>query len=139
MGRALSGPEFFESTLTAYLEEWLAGLDVRVERQPAAPGRDNLLAWYDHPGARKRILFDVHQDTVPVGGMSIPPFVPTIERGRLYGRGSCDVKGSMATIVARRSPVWCGRASAKDTRSVLLVCTVDENTSTGFASRVSRR
>ena len=51
MGRALSGPEFFESRLTAYLEEWLGALGVRLERQPVAPGRDNLLAWYDQPGA----------------------------------------------------------------------------------------
>ncbi len=47
MGRGLSGPEFLESRLTAYLEEWLGSLGVRLERQPVAPDRDNLLAWYD--------------------------------------------------------------------------------------------
>ncbi len=52
-----------------------------------APGRDNLLAWYEAPGARRLILFDVHQDTVPADGMTIPPFVPEIDRGRLSRPG----------------------------------------------------
>ena len=38
MGRGLSGPEFFESKLTDYLEEWLGVLGVRVERQHRRPG-----------------------------------------------------------------------------------------------------
>ena len=46
-----------------------------------APGRDNLLAWYDAPESRRLILFDVHQDTVPADGMTIPPFVPEIAGG----------------------------------------------------------
>ena len=49
MGRALAGPEFLESRLTAYLEDWFRALGVRLERQPVAPDRDNLLAWYDRP------------------------------------------------------------------------------------------
>ena len=100
MGRAISrARRFFETRLTAYLEQWLGGLGVRLERHAVAPGRDNLLAGLDKTGSRRRLRFDVHQDTVPVGGMTIPPFVPTIERGRLYGRGSCDVKGSMAAML----------------------------------------
>ncbi len=136
MGRGLSGPEFFESKLTDYLEDWLGLLGVRVERQVVAPGRDNLLAWYDHPGARFRILFDVHQDTVPVGGMSIPPFVPAIERGRLYGRGSCDVKGSMAAILTAFARLV--RERPRGAASVLLACTVDEEFTHLGSSRLSK-
>ncbi len=47
MGRSLSGPDYFETRLTDYLENWFRELGVRHERQPVAPGRDNLLAWYD--------------------------------------------------------------------------------------------
>jgi acetylornithine deacetylase/succinyl-diaminopimelate desuccinylase family protein len=135
MGRALSGPEFFETKLTAYLEQWFDALGVRHERLPVAPGRDNLLAWYDQPGARPRVLFDVHQDTVPVGGMTIPPFIPTIEQGRLYGRGSCDVKGSMAAMLWAFARLV--REKPAGAASVLLACTVDEEFTHLGSSRLS--
>ena len=89
-----------------------------------APGRDNLLAWYDAPDARRLILFDVHQDTVPADGMTIPPFVPEIAGGRLSGRGSCDVKGSMAAMLSAFARLV--RERPPGSASVLLACTVDE-------------
>jgi acetylornithine deacetylase/succinyl-diaminopimelate desuccinylase family protein len=135
MGRSLAGPEFLESRLTTYLEEWLGGLGVRLERQPVAPDRDNLLAWYVNPASRRRLLFDVHQDTVPVGGMTVPPFVPTIERGRLYGRGSCDVKGSMAAMLLAFARLV--REQPPGAASVLLACTVDEEFTHRGSSRLS--
>jgi acetylornithine deacetylase/succinyl-diaminopimelate desuccinylase family protein len=135
MGRSLAGPEFLESRLTSYLEDWLARLRVRLERQPVAPDRDNLLAWYDNPASGRRLLFDVHQDTVPVGGMTIPPFVPRIERGRLYGRGSCDVKGSMAAMLLAFARLV--HEQPRGAASVLLACTVDEEFTHRGSSRLS--
>jgi acetylornithine deacetylase/succinyl-diaminopimelate desuccinylase-like protein len=124
MGRSLVGPEYFETRLAAYLETWFRELDVRFERQTVAPGRDNLLAWYDAPQPRKLILFDVHQDTVPADGMTIPPFVPEISGGRLSGRGSCDVKGAMAAMLSAFARLVRERPSGS--ASVLMACTVDE-------------
>lgn len=46
------------------------------------------------------ILIASHLDTVPVDGMEIPPFDPEIADDRLFGRGSCDTKGGMASLVA---------------------------------------
>src|SRR5947209_5151079 len=88
MGRPLHGPEFLEAGMSDYLERWLQALGVPCERQPIAPGRDNLLARYDAPGSRRTLLFDVHQDTVPTDGMTVPPFTPEIIEGRIYGRGA---------------------------------------------------
>jgi acetylornithine deacetylase/succinyl-diaminopimelate desuccinylase family protein len=124
MGRSVAGPEYFETRLTNYLEAWLRDLGVRFERQPVAAGRDNLLAWYDAPRARRLILFDVHQDTVPADGMTVPPFVPEITGGRLTGRGSCDVKGSMAAMLWAFARLVRERPAGS--ASVLLACTVDE-------------
>src|SRR5690349_10607986 len=100
MGRPLAGPGVFEGGMSEYLERFFGELGVRSERQAIAPGRDNVLARYDAPGSRTTLLFDAHQDTVPTDGMTIPPFEPRIEGGRLFGRGSCDVKGGMASMLA---------------------------------------
>jgi acetylornithine deacetylase len=79
------------------------------------------------------LLFDVHQDTVPTDGMTIDPFQPRIENGRMWGRGSCDVKAGMAAmLVALRR--LC-RERPREAASVVLVCTVDEEfTHTGAST-----
>ncbi|NQU20862.1 MAG: M20 family metallopeptidase [Candidatus Nealsonbacteria bacterium] len=97
MGRP-DGPQFGEARLTEYLEETLLELGLVVQRQPVSPGRENLVARLD--GGARVILLDAHQDTVPVEGMTIEPFHPTIRDGRLYGRGACDTKGGMAAMLA---------------------------------------
>jgi acetylornithine deacetylase/succinyl-diaminopimelate desuccinylase-like protein len=135
MGRRLAGPEYLETRLTSFLEAWFHELGVRCERQPIAPGRDNLLARYDAPGARRLILFDVHQDTVPVDGMTIPPFVPEINGGRLAGRGSCDVKGSMAAMLSAFARLV--RERPPGSASVLLACTIDEEFTHVGSSRLA--
>ena len=45
------------------------------------------------------LLVASHLDTVPIDGMTISPFDPVIEGGRLYGRGSCDTKAGMAALL----------------------------------------
>jgi acetylornithine deacetylase len=124
MGRSLTGPEFLETRLTAYLENWFRERGIPCVRQPVSPGRDNLIAKYESPGARDTVLFDVHQDTVPTDGMTIPPFEPVIADGRLYGRGSCDVKGSMAAMLTAFERLY--RERPRGSASVLMACTVDE-------------
>lgn len=124
MGRPLSGDTVLETRMTAYLESWFRERGIPCRRQPAAPGRENVLAFYEAPDARRTLLFDVHQDTVPTDGMTIPPFEPTVEGGRVYGRGSCDVKGGMAAMLAAFERLVRERPSGS--ASVLLACTVDE-------------
>ena len=46
------------------------------------------------------LLVASHLDTVPVDGMEIDPFDPAIADDRLFGRGSCDTKAGMASLVA---------------------------------------
>jgi acetylornithine deacetylase len=135
MGRALAGPEVLETRLSSYLEDWFAGRGIPCRRQPVLPSRDNLLAHYQSPGSSRTLLFDAHQDTVPTDGMTIDPFVPRIEAGRLYGRGSCDVKGGMTAMLmalARLSRERPTRAA-----SVILACTVDEEFTHTGSSRLA--
>ncbi|MEI7862798.1 MAG: M20 family metallopeptidase [Planctomycetota bacterium] len=100
MGRDVSGPEFLEGRVSEYLVQRFAAAGIPWARQPVAPGRDNVLARLEAtvPGAPV-VLWDAHQDTVPAEGMTVEPFVPLVRDGRLYGRGSCDVKGGMAAML----------------------------------------
>ncbi|MBV9122313.1 MAG: M20/M25/M40 family metallo-hydrolase, partial [Planctomycetes bacterium] len=124
MGRPLQGPTIYEHQVTAYLEKFFRTLGVPWERQPVAPLRDNIVARWDNPGAGRTILFEVHQDTVPVDNMTIDPFGARIENGRLHGRGACDVKGGMAAMLTAFARLV--REQPAGAASVLLACAVDE-------------
>ena len=112
MGRTDLPPEIlFESRVCAFLEHELRNIPCEFRRQTVRPGRDNLIATYTPPGpAPFTVLFEAHQDTVPVDAMTIDPFGAAIEGGRLYGRGSCDVKAGVAVMLGRTSPPGEGEA-----------------------------
>jgi acetylornithine deacetylase ArgE len=138
MGRDLQGPEFLETRVTAYLEAFFQSLGLPASRQIVAPGRDNIVARFDSPGAKRTLLLEVHQDTVPVDGMTIDPFGAAIENGRLYGRGACDIKGGMAAMLAALARL--ARERPPGAMNVLLACTVDEEcTFLGVQELVKRR
>ncbi len=124
MGRDVSGPEFYEGRVTAYLENYLSRLNVPFEIVELASGRANVLARLDGNKSSRTILLDAHQDTVPVDGMTIPPFEPTEKEGRVYGRGSCDVKGGMASMLAAFTRLATERPAGM--ANVVLSCSCDE-------------
>jgi acetylornithine deacetylase len=77
-----------EAAVLPLAAELFRGLGASVRLQPVEAGRSNLLATWGQP----RILFSTHLDTVP------PYLPPRREGGRLWGRGTCDAKGILATM-----------------------------------------
>ncbi|MFM7248430.1 MAG: M20/M25/M40 family metallo-hydrolase [Planctomycetaceae bacterium] len=137
MGREVSGPEYLEGRVTDYLVTRFSSAGIPWARQPVAPGRDNVLARVEAtvPGA-PTILWDAHQDTVPVDGMTIDPFLPLVRDGRLQGRGACDVKGGMAAML-----VALDRLRASDRprpMTVVFAATVNEEFGFSGARALSR-
>lgn len=61
----------------------------RLERQSAAPGRDNLFLAFGDP----IVTLSTHMDTVP------PYFSSAEDPTHIHGRGSCDAKGIIASMV----------------------------------------
>ncbi|MDA0282831.1 MAG: M20/M25/M40 family metallo-hydrolase, partial [Planctomycetota bacterium] len=135
MGRDLSGPIYFEANMTEYLRQFFVELSCPHEVIEVSLGRCNVLAKFESPGATHTFLLDAHQDTVPVDGMTIPPFEPTIRDGRIYGRGSSDVKGGMAAMLwAFRRLILEQPAGAAN---VVMSCTCDEEaTTTGISDLI---
>ena len=124
MGRPVTGPEFLETRLTEFLVGFFRELGVPCETFEVLPGRSNVIARYDSPGAKATILMDAHQDTVPVNGMTIPPFQADVRDGRLYGRGSCDVKGGLAAMLSAFTRLVRERPAGA--ANVIMSCTCDE-------------
>ncbi len=124
MGRSLPPEDIYEHRVTAYLEDFFRRLGARHERQTIGPLRDNIIGYTDLPGARRTILLEAHQDTVPTDNMTIDPFGAVIDKGSLYGRGACDIKGGMAAMLA----VFARIVTEKPDRAanLLMACTVDE-------------
>ncbi|QEL14706.1 M20 family metallopeptidase [Limnoglobus roseus] len=112
-----------ESRVTAYLEGQLKSLGVECHRQPVAAGRDNLIAFYrtDSPIT---YLWEAHQDTVPVDGMTVEPFAAVLRDGKLFGRGACDVKAGIACMLAAFARLV--REKPVGSANVILAFTVDE-------------
>jgi len=63
--------------------------------------RYNVLGKLAARGAKKTIHFNAHYDVVPVSGdwRHGSPFSATVDHGWIYGRGTSDMKGSMASLL----------------------------------------
>ncbi len=113
-----------EAEIAAFVAEWAQHAGLEVEFDEAAPGRPNVIATARGTGGGRALLLNAHLDTVGLGGMS-DPLVPRVEEGRLYGRGSYDMKGGLAAaLVAAAESV--GRGLRGD---VIVTAVVDEELS----------
>lgn len=78
------------------------GLDVSIE--PVVPGRPNVIGVLEGRARGRSLMLCGHTDTVGVAGMT-DPFDPVERDGRLYGRGSQDMKGGVAAMIAAAAVV----------------------------------
>lgn len=138
MGRDVSGDEYFEYQVTDHLQQLFQRLGWPWRRQPIEARRDNIVARVDGDLPPEQggaiLMFEAHQDTVPVDGMTIPPWTPEIRDGRVYGRGACDIKGGMACMLTALSRLADERPAGRPT--VVMACSVNEEYGFGGAPRM---
>jgi acetylornithine deacetylase len=88
--------------LIQWVEQYLAELNIPTRRVPNADGtKSNLMAMIG-PAVEGGVVLSGHTDVVPVDGQpwSTDPWTLTERDGRLYGRGTCDMKGFLALALA---------------------------------------
>lgn len=89
-----------EQACAEFVRDFLRFLGATSELRDVLPGRPNVVGQFptETPG-KPKLLFAPHTDTVSVVGMTIDPFGGEVREGKLYGRGACDTKGSMAAML----------------------------------------
>jgi acetylornithine deacetylase len=87
-----------EAGIARLVAAWCERAELETSLEEAAPGRPNVIAVARGKGGGGSLMLNAHMDTVGVKGMT-DPLSPRLEDGRLYGRGSYDMKGSLAACM----------------------------------------
>ena len=124
-----TNPKGNEKPMCEYVENLLKQNDIEYFTVPVENDRYDIIAKIHGHSSEDSIVFTGHMDVVPVSDDEIlrwetPPFIPTIKDGKLFGRGSADMKSGL--ISAIYSMILLKRHNIKPSRDVILAATIDE-------------
>jgi acetylornithine deacetylase len=124
-----------EAAIARALAEHMRGCGLAVHVQEVAPGRPNVVGVLDGRRDGRSLMLCGHVDTVGVAGMA-RPFDPAERDGRVYGRGSQDMKSGVAAMVDAARVLAEG---GLDAGQLIVACVVDEeHSSIGADALVAR-
>ena len=128
------------ASICDYAEAILKGLGFTTERieytDAAGVGKVNIIG--KKGSGTGGMAYFAHTDVVPADpwfSSEHGPFEPTIKGDKLYGRGSCDMRGSIASMLAATELA----GSAGLSKPIYIVLTADEEIGYGGAQQVARR
>ena len=99
MGRPYSSPGPVEREAVDYVADLFRPYPVQVQRLDPGPMHQSLLVTVEGRHGGPYTLLESHLDTVPADDWPETAFVPRVSHGRLFGRGACDDKGSLAAMI----------------------------------------
>jgi acetylornithine deacetylase/succinyl-diaminopimelate desuccinylase-like protein len=128
-----SEPVHTEYKVEQFLGKILQEMGFYLERAPYEKNRNNIIAIYPHPDRTpidRYIAFSGHMDTVP-GYKKEDGY---IKNGKIYGRGSCDMKGGISAFITavqefmKEYDLLNTKLHKKLQRGIVIFLTVDEET-----------
>ena len=121
IGIRSENPPGRESEAADYVAARLREIGLEVSLDEYKPGRVNVEARLTN-GAGPTFAFNTHMDTVPAGdGWTSDAFVLREDGGRLYGRGACDCKGPLASMLEAVRMLAASRESWSGTLLAIFV------------------
>ncbi len=113
-----------ESGAAGLVEHLLSGMGAQVQRFEFAPGRASVVGRLPGTGGGRSLMLYGHLDTVGVEGMT-RALDPEVRNGRMYGRGTYDMKGGLTACLAAARTIAQGASLAGD---LYVVAVADEET-----------
>ncbi|HET7343666.1 MAG TPA: M20/M25/M40 family metallo-hydrolase, partial [Methylomirabilota bacterium] len=101
-------PDATEAAAAAHVERWLRAEGFEVEVHEVAPGRPNVLGVLGDAAAGPTLLLEGHTDVVTEGDAALwthPPFGGDFADGKIYGRGSADMKSGLAAAMVAAAAI----------------------------------
>jgi acetylornithine deacetylase len=89
-----------EAEIAEYVANFMQGIGLKTKVVEVKPGRPNVIGVLKGSGGGPTLMLNGHMDTVGIDYMEIDPLNPHVRDGKLYGRGSCDMKGGLAAILS---------------------------------------
>jgi len=127
--RHASFAQFGEKNIAEFLASVAARASLEVEFQTVLPVRFNVIAHLlPQKKARQTILLAPHMDTVPAEDSQ---FIPRRKDSRLYGRGACDTKGSIAAMLTALCELAESRSRPRETEIVFAGLVDEEHAQAG--------
>lgn len=123
-----------EARIADFCAAWFSARGMEVHRLETRPGRPSVVGIARGSGGGRSLMFNGHYDTVSTGSYAGDALDPAIRDGKLFGRGSFDMKGGVAAMM-----VAAARAKAKGLRGdVLVACVADEEYASSGTEDVAR-
>jgi len=112
-----------EERIARRIGRTMADMGLEVRYQPIGPGRANVVGIMRGAGGGQSLMLNGHTDTV--GGSGVADAAgPVLRGGRVYGRGSLDMKGGLAAMLA--AALALSRSRTRLGGDLILACVADE-------------
>lgn len=116
-----------EQKISDYIYNWFENEGIPVEQQQVLPNRSNVIVRIKGKGKGNPLMLLSHMDTVPIGNeedWKEEPFSGIIKEGKLFGRGSADMKSGVAITMVAAKTIY--NSKIKLNSDLIVAIVVDE-------------
>lgn len=128
-----------ELPIAEYVASTLKKFGLEVELVKHSPTRASVLARLRSPSEKPGLLYNGHLDTVPIGAekWTHDPFAAEVTEGKIWGRGTVDMKGGLAALMVAVKTLAGVRMPLRG--DLILAATAGEETDSQGAMAIAAR